>query len=161
MVKHEYIHKHIYYSPQSFFSNHLYMQIIIYRKRKDIIDKNIRTNAYTDFHHIVFYISVSLNNEIYKENSLSSFKYDNFVKNIKEDDIENYDIYTVDEFNYKHSILSQCLDVMVDVLSGRDQFNKERITKEKKAIFSEYSIINTVEYKINSDIIKTLHRENR
>ncbi|CAD2099890.1 delta-aminolevulinic acid dehydratase, putative porphobilinogen synthase, putative [Plasmodium vinckei lentum] len=131
------------------------------KKRKDIIDKNIRTNAYTDFHHIVFYISVSLNNEIYKENALSDFKYDNFVKNIKEDDIENYDVYTVDEFNYKHSILSQCLDVMVDVLSGRDQFNKERITKEKKAIFSEYSIINTVEYKINSDIIKTLHRENR
>ncbi|SBT44025.1 metalloendopeptidase [Plasmodium ovale wallikeri] len=131
------------------------------KNRKDIIDKNIRTNAYTDFHHIVFYISVSLNNEIYKENSMRNFKYDNFVKHVKEEDIENCDIYTVDEFNYKHTILSQCIDTMVEVLTGDTQFNKERIIKEKKAIFSEYSIINTVEYKMNSDIIKTLHRENR
>ncbi|CRH01523.1 stromal-processing peptidase, putative [Plasmodium relictum] len=131
------------------------------QNRKNIIDKNIRTNAYTDFHHIVFYISISLNNEIYRENSFSNFNYDNFIKNIKEEEIDNYDIYNVDEFNYKHSILSQCIDTMVEVLKGKTQFNKERIKKEKKAIFSEYSIINTVEYKMNSDIIKTLHKENR
>ncbi|CRG94597.1 stromal-processing peptidase, putative [Plasmodium gallinaceum] len=131
------------------------------QNRKNIIDKNIRTNAYTDFHHIVFYISVSLNNDIYKENSFANFNHDNFIKNIREEEIENYDIYSVDEFNYKHSILSQCIDTMVEVLKGETQFNKERIKKEKKAIFSEYSIINTVEYKMNSDIIKTLHKENR
>ncbi|EWC73769.1 hypothetical protein C923_05513 [Plasmodium falciparum UGT5.1] len=131
------------------------------KNRKNIVDKNIRTNAYTDFHHIVFYISVSLNNEIYKENFYSDFKCDQFIKNIREEDIEDYDIYTVDEFNYKHAILSQCIDTMVEVLKGETQFNKERITKEKKAIFSEYSIINNIEYKMNSDIIKVLHKENR
>ncbi|EUD69523.1 hypothetical protein C922_00386 [Plasmodium inui San Antonio 1] len=131
------------------------------KNRKNIIDKNIRTNAYTDFHHIVFYISVSLNKELYKENSFIHFQYDNVVKNVKEDKIEDYDIYTVDEFNYKHAILSKCIDTMVEVLKGETQFNRERIVKEKKAIFSEYSIINTVEYKMNSDIIKTLHKENR
>ncbi|KJP87708.1 hypothetical protein AK88_02603 [Plasmodium fragile] len=131
------------------------------KNRKNIIDKNIRTNAYTDFHHIVFYISVSLNKELYKENSLSQFQYDNVITNISEDQIEDYDVYTVDEFNYKHAILSKCIDTMVEVLKGETQFNKERIIKEKKAIFSEYSIINTVEYKMNSDIIKTLHKENR
>ncbi|VWU50207.1 stromal-processing peptidase, putative [Hepatocystis sp. ex Piliocolobus tephrosceles] len=131
------------------------------KNRKNILDKNIRTNAYTDFHHIVFYISVSMNNEIYKDYMLNDFKCDNKVENIKEENIEDYDIYTLDEFNYKHDILSKCIDTMVEVLKGDTQFTKERITKEKKAIFSEYSIINTVEYKINSDIIKTLHRENR
>ncbi|SOV19219.1 stromal-processing peptidase, putative [Plasmodium gaboni] len=131
------------------------------KNRKNIVDKNIRTNAYTDFHHIVFYISVSLNNEIYKENFYSDFKYDQFIKSIREEEIEDYDIYTVDEFNYKHAILSQCIDTMVEVLKGETQFNKERITKEKKAIFSEYSIINNIEYKMNSDIIKVLHKENR
>ncbi|GAW82683.1 stromal-processing peptidase [Plasmodium gonderi] len=131
------------------------------KNRKNIIDKNIRTNAYTDFHHIVFYISVSLNNNLYKENSFSHFKYDNVIKNVREDEIENYDIYTLEEFNYKHTILSKCIDTMVEVLKGDTQFNKERIIKEKKAIFSEYSIINTLEYKMNSDIIKTLHKENR
>ncbi|KYN94056.1 stromal-processing peptidase, putative [Plasmodium reichenowi] len=131
------------------------------KNRKNIVDKNIRTNAYTDFHHIVFYISVSLNNEIYKENFYSDFKCDQFIKSIREEDIEDYDIYTVDEFNYKHAILSQCIDTMVEVLKGETQFNKERITKEKKAIFSEYSIINNIEYKMNSDIIKVLHKENR
>ncbi|CAI7722483.1 stromal-processing peptidase, putative [Plasmodium vivax] len=131
------------------------------KNRKNIIDKNIRTNAYTDFHHIVFYISVSLNKELYKENSLSHFQHDHIIKTVREDQIENYDIYTVDEFNYKHAILSKCIDTMVEVLKGETQFNRERIVKEKKAIFSEYSIINTVEYKMNSDIIKTLHKENR
>ncbi|ETW29119.1 hypothetical protein PFFCH_03459 [Plasmodium falciparum FCH/4] len=137
------------------------MYIFYFLNRKNIVDKNIRTNAYTDFHHIVFYISVSLNNEIYKENFYSDFKCDQFIKNIREEDIEDYDIYTVDEFNYKHAILSQCIDTMVEVLKGETQFNKERITKEKKAIFSEYSIINNIEYKMNSDIIKVLHKENR
>ncbi|SBS88981.1 metalloendopeptidase [Plasmodium malariae] len=131
------------------------------KNRKNIIDKNIRTNAYTDFHHVVFYISISLNNEIYKENSFSNFAHDGFIKNINEEEIENFDIYSVDEFNYKHTILSQCIETMIEVLKGETQFNKERIIKEKKAIFSEYSIINTVEYKMNSDIIKTLHKENR
>eukprot|EP00366_Plasmodium_knowlesi_P002973 XP_002260470.1 metalloendopeptidase, putative [Plasmodium knowlesi strain H] len=131
------------------------------KNRKNIIDKNIRTNAYTDFHHIVFYISVSLNKELYKENSLAHFQYENVVENVRQDQIEDYDIYTVDEFNYKHAILSNCIDTMVEVLKGETQFNRERIIKEKKAIFSEYSIINTVEYKMNSDIIKTLHKENR
>lgn len=146
------------------------------KKRKSIIDKNVRTNAYTDFHHIVFYISISLNKEIYKENAFYTMDENklieqlcrfnqitdiNKLKLLNDEELINFDIYSLEEFNYKHKMLAYCIDTMVEVLEGKTQFTKERIQKEKKAIFSEYSIINTVDYKMNSDIIKTLHNENR
>ncbi|AFZ81422.1 delta-aminolevulinic acid dehydratase domain-containing protein [Theileria equi strain WA] len=97
------------------------------RKRDKLIGKDVRTNAFTDFHHTVFYTS---------------------CPSIMEDT------------EFKTESLNKALSTLLDVVEAPTQFNSSRVEKERMAILSEASIINTMEYRKNCATVKALHSEN-
>jgi predicted Zn-dependent peptidase len=51
------------------------------------------------------------------------------------------------------------LDALVDVLEARVE--PSRLEKERAAVLSEMTMVNTIEYRVECQILSTLHRENR
>ncbi|KAL3904973.1 MAG: hypothetical protein SGARI_004675 [Bacillariaceae sp.] len=51
------------------------------------------------------------------------------------------------------------LDALVDVMEARVEGN--RLEKERAAVLSEMTMVNTIEYRVECQILSTLHRENR
>eukprot|EP00921_Rhytidocystis_pertsovi_P016055 GHVQ01025376.1.p1 GENE.GHVQ01025376.1~~GHVQ01025376.1.p1 ORF type:complete len:608 (+),score=66.30 GHVQ01025376.1:195-2018(+) len=98
-------------------------------KRDAILRKSVHTNAYTDFHHTVFYASCPT-----VEEAVSA--------------------QTID-------MLPRSLDALYDVLESPTQFHKDRLDKERAAVLSEASMVNTVEYRHECQTLSLLHRENR
>lgn len=98
------------------------------RKRDSLIGKDVRTNAFTDFHHTVFYTSCPSK---------------------------------MDDCLDKETSLEKALETLADVVEAPTQFTPSRVDKERQAILSEASIINTLEYRKNCATVKALHSENR
>jgi hypothetical protein len=88
-----------------------------------------RTNAYTDFHHTVFFSSCPVETPSDKT------------------------------FYGKKPMLPLALDALVDVM--RSPLEVDRIEKEKNAVLSEASMVNKMEYRVECQILSTLHEENR
>ena len=94
------------------------------RKRERLFGTGSQTNAYTDFHHTVFYASCPVKTP--------------------------------------HSgapMLPMALDALVDVMEARVE--QGRLEKERAAVLSEMTMVNTIEYRVECQILSTLHRENR
>ena len=51
------------------------------------------------------------------------------------------------------------LDALSEVLDARPTTN--RLEKERQAVLSEMTMVNTIEYRVECQILATLHRENR
>jgi predicted Zn-dependent peptidase len=51
------------------------------------------------------------------------------------------------------------LDALVDVMEARVE--QGRLEKERAAVLSEMTMVNTIEYRVECQILSTLHRENR
>jgi len=98
------------------------------RKRERLFGTGSQTNAYTDFHHTVFYAACP--------------------------------VTTPDSRGGPgHSMLPMALDALCDVMEARVEGN--RLEKERQAVLSEMTMVNTIEYRVECQILSTLHRENR
>lgn len=96
------------------------------RKRERLFGTGSQTNAYTDFHHTVFYAVCPT--------------------------------YTP-RSNGNVPMLPMALDALCDVMEARVE--KSRLEKERAAVLSEMTMVNTIEYRVECQILGTLHRENR
>ena len=96
------------------------------RKRERLFGTGSQTNAYTDFHHTVFYAACPT--------------------------------YTP-RSNGNVPMLPMALDALCDVMEARVESN--RLEKERAAVLSEMTMVNTIEYRVECQILSTLHRENR
>jgi hypothetical protein len=94
------------------------------RKRERLFGTGSQTNAYTDFHHTVFYASCPLLTP-----------------------------------RGNQPMLPMALDALVDVMEARVE--SQRLEKERAAVLSEMTMVNTIEYRVECQILSTLHRENR
>jgi predicted Zn-dependent peptidase len=94
------------------------------RKRERLFGTGSQTNAYTDFHHTVFYAACPVQTP--REGT---------------------------------PMLPLALDALVDVMEARVE--KGRLEKERAAVLSEMTMVNTIEYRVECQILSTLHRENR
>ncbi|KAL7581314.1 hypothetical protein ACA910_006078 [Epithemia clementina (nom. ined.)] len=94
------------------------------RKRERLFGTGSQTNAYTDFHHTVFYAACPVQTP---------------RGNIP--------------------MLPMALDALQDVLEARVE--TARLEKERAAVLSEMTMVNTIEYRVECQILSTLHRENR
>jgi predicted Zn-dependent peptidase len=94
------------------------------RKRERLFGTGSQTNAYTDFHHTVFYAACPVISPIGQT-----------------------------------PMLPMALDALVDVMEARVE--KFRLEKEREAVLSEMTMVNTIEYRVECQILSTLHRENR
>lgn len=94
------------------------------RKRERLFGTGSQTNAYTDFHHTVFYAACPVVTP--RSNT---------------------------------PMLPMALDALVDVLEARVE--NSRLEKERAAVLSEMTMVNTIEYRVECQILSTLHRENR
>lgn len=96
------------------------------RKRERLFGTGSQTNAYTDFHHTVFYAVCPT--------------------------------YTP-RSNGNVPMLPMALDALCDVMEARVE--PSRLEKERAAVLSEMTMVNTIEYRVECQILSTLHRENR
>mmetsp|Transcript_6220 Transcript_6220/g.11750 ORF Transcript_6220/g.11750 Transcript_6220/m.11750 type:complete len:1253 (-) Transcript_6220:194-3952(-) len=96
------------------------------RKRERLFGTGSQTNAYTDFHHTVFYAACPT--------------------------------YTP-RSNGNIPMLPMALDALCDVMEARVE--PSRLEKERQAVLSEMTMVNTIEYRVECQILATLHRENR
>ena len=94
------------------------------RKRERLFGTGSQTNAYTDFHHTVFYAACPVNTP-----------------------------------RDGKPMLPMALDALVDVMEARVE--NSRLEKERAAVLSEMTMVNTIEYRVECQILSTLHRENR
>ena len=94
------------------------------RKRERLFGTGSQTNAYTDFHHTVFYAVCPVRTPM--DGS---------------------------------PMLPMALDALVDVMEARVE--EDRLRKERAAVLSEMTMVNTIEYRVECQILSTLHRENR
>jgi predicted Zn-dependent peptidase len=94
------------------------------RKRELLFGTGSQTNAYTDFHHTVFYAICP------NKTPRSGVP-----------------------------MLPMALDALVDVMEARVE--NSRLEKERAAVLSEMTMVNTIEYRVECQILSTLHRENR
>jgi predicted Zn-dependent peptidase len=95
-------------------------------KRQLISGTGSRTNAYTDFHHTVFFAACPT--------------------------------HTPDQF-WKRPMLPMALDALLDVMTCT--VDDDRLEKERAAVLSEASMVNKMEYRVESQILSALHEENR
>jgi predicted Zn-dependent peptidase len=94
------------------------------RKRERLFGTGSQTNAYTDFHHTVFYAACPIETP-----------------------------------RGGTPMLPMALDALVDVMEARVETG--RLEKERAAVLSEMTMVNTIEYRVECQILSTLHRENR
>lgn len=94
------------------------------RKRERLFGTGSQTNAYTDFHHTVFYAACPVQTP-----------------------------------RGGAPMLPMALDALVDVMEARVETS--RLEKERAAVLSEMTMVNTIEYRVECQILSTLHRENR
>eukprot|EP00522_Entomoneis_paludosa_P007934 CAMPEP_0172447948 /NCGR_PEP_ID=MMETSP1065-20121228/7081_1 /TAXON_ID=265537 /ORGANISM="Amphiprora paludosa, Strain CCMP125" /LENGTH=1224 /DNA_ID=CAMNT_0013199321 /DNA_START=245 /DNA_END=3919 /DNA_ORIENTATION=+ len=94
------------------------------RKRERLFGTGSQTNAYTDFHHTVFYAACPV---VTPRGNIP--------------------------------MLPMALDALQDVMEARVETS--RLEKERAAVLSEMTMVNTIEYRVECQILSTLHRENR
>ncbi len=97
------------------------------RKREKLFGTGSQTNAYTDFHHTVFFASCPT--------------------------------VTPSNWGGKSSMMPLALDALCDVLEAKCEAG--RLEKERSAVLSEMTMVNTIEYRVECQILSALHSENQ
>jgi len=96
------------------------------RKRERLFGTGSQTNAYTDFHHTVFYAACPL--------------------------------LTPPGWGRRQSMLPRALEALCDVMEAKCE--DTRLEKERAAVLSEKSMVNTIDYRVECRILSALHGEN-
>lgn len=97
------------------------------RKRERLFGTGSQTNAYTDFHHTVFYASCP--------------------------------VLTPPGWGRRTAMLPRALDALCDVLEAKCE--PARLEKERAAVLSEMTMVNTIDYRVECQILSALHAENQ
>ncbi|KAF7150191.1 hypothetical protein RHSIM_Rhsim02G0142400 [Rhododendron simsii] len=105
------------------------------KKREKLLGTGARSNAYTDFHHTVYHI------------------HSPTCTKDSDDDL-------------LPPVLDALNEVFNDVLKYIEivfhpQFLASRVEKERKAILSELQMMNTIEYRVDCQLLQHLHSENK
>ena len=110
------------------------------RKRERLFGTGSQTNAYTDFHHTVFYACCPLYapGEQGAGGALAGLLTGNR--------------------GLQATMLPRAMDALCEVLQA--QFVPSRVEKERAAVLSEMSMVNTIEYRVECQILRALHAEN-
>lgn len=96
-------------------------------RRSFVSNLGAKTNAFTDFHQTVFFVSSSSNME-------------------------------GDVNNKNENMIPYALDALEDVFYC--SFDPRRIEQERAAVLSEATMINNMNYRVECEILSSLHREN-
>ena len=97
------------------------------RKRERLFGTGSQTNAFTDFHHTVYFACCPVD--------------------------------TLNLLGRPRPMLPMALDALSEVLEAR--FEESRLEKERAAILSEMSMVNTMDYRVECQILAALHAENK
>ncbi|CAM9381441.1 unnamed protein product, partial [Discosporangium mesarthrocarpum] len=97
------------------------------RKRSRLFGTGSQTNAYTDFHHTVFYASCP--------------------------------VMTPPGWGRRTPMLGRALGALCDVLEA--VVEESRLEKERSAVLSELTMVNTIDYRMECQILAALHAENQ
>ncbi|KAB1203490.1 putative zinc protease PqqL [Morella rubra] len=101
------------------------------KKREKLLGTGARSNAYTDFHHTVFHI-----------HSPTSTKFRGACQDSDGD------------------LLPSVLDALNEI-AFHPKFLASRVEKERRAILSELQMMNTIEYRVDCQLLQHLHSENK
>ena len=58
----------------------------------------------------------------------------------------------------RHALHAQVLEALVDT-AFKARFDVDRITKERSAVVAEAQMMNTMEYRVDCALLRSLHRE--
>ncbi|WVZ11610.1 hypothetical protein V8G54_016140 [Vigna mungo] len=130
------------------------------KKREKLLGTGARSNAYTDFHHTVFHIHaptstkfIHLYPAIILNLSMSCFLGSfPLVLNVTRTG------------HRKHDSDGDLLPFVLDALNEiafHPKFLASRIEKERRAILSELQMMNTIEYRVDCQLLQHLHSENK
>eukprot|EP00903_Cladosiphon_okamuranus_P006624 g6470.t1 len=97
------------------------------RKRERLFGTGSSTNAYTDFHHTVFYASCP--------------------------------VLTPPGWGRPTPMLGRALGALLDVLEAVCE--ESRLEKERSAVLSELTMVNTIDYRMECQVLSALHAENQ
>ncbi len=128
-------------------------------KRRVLSGTGAKSNAYTDFHHTVFFASCSATNycpphrkkknQVCKVLSKELLDFDNVDEDEEEEEEEEV---------MGDPAMSLALDALLDVMTAR--VDGYRLEQERAAVLSEASMINKLDYRSECLVLATLHADN-
>jgi len=121
------------------------------RKRERLFGTGSQTNAYTDFHHTVFYACCPVEAPTIDD----GMKRGGLVPTLLGG---GGDGAAAPKKRRGAPMLPRALDALCEVLCA--QFAPNRVEKERAAVLSEMSMVNTIEYRVECQILRALHAEN-
>jgi len=128
------------------------------RKRERLLGTGARSNAYTDFHHTVFHVHspthLGLDTDDYEETSSA--------RGATMQHEEEGDAAAAAQrlAALKGApMLPQVLEALVDV-AFTPLFAESRVEKERRAVLAEAQMMNTIEYRVDCQLLTHLHWEN-
>ncbi|CBZ50351.1 putative M16 family peptidase [Neospora caninum Liverpool] len=107
------------------------------RTREALIRRQAETNAYTDFHHTVFFAAWR-GGDKEEAGSPHQGRHEHLTSEEK---------------------LRLALTAMKEVLEAPTQFTTERLNRERSAVISEASLVNTISYRKEQILLSLLHAE--
>ncbi|PFH32691.1 hypothetical protein BESB_013030 [Besnoitia besnoiti] len=117
------------------------------RKREALIRQQAETNAYTDFHHTVFFAAWRGGEEEGEQDALA-----NANRSALSHARGAHHLNTEEK-------LTLALEAMREVLEAPTQFTSERLNRERSAVISEASLVNTISYRKEQMLLSLLHAE--
>ncbi|KIY95413.1 hypothetical protein MNEG_12550 [Monoraphidium neglectum] len=102
------------------------------KKRESLLGTGARANAYTDFHHTVFHVHAPLVNGVTDAPMLPQAR-----------------------LGAAWAVLQALAEI-----AFAPQFLPTRVEKERKAVLAEAQMMNTIEYRVDCQLLQYLHEEN-
>ncbi|PKA52843.1 hypothetical protein AXF42_Ash001824 [Apostasia shenzhenica] len=121
------------------------------KKREKLLGTGARSNAYTDFHHTVFHIHSPASAKDSGGDLLPSVL----------DALHEVNLFLVicQFFVYLITYLLMLTNYLK--IAFNPKFLPSRVEKERRAILSELQMMNTIEYRVDCQLLQHLHSENK
>lgn len=138
------------------------------KKREGLLGTGARSNAYTDFHHTVFHVHAPLHNVstgqpmVPEVGGLSAASASVSIHCAAAGCLMQRP-YRLPADVSKGSCCSpawlQVLDALSEIAFNPDML-VSRLDKERKAVLAEAQMMNTIEYRVDCQLLQYLHEEN-
>ncbi|KAL2934944.1 Stromal processing peptidase chloroplastic [Bienertia sinuspersici] len=133
------------------------------KKREKLLGTGARSNAYTDFHHTVFHIHSPTRAKVH-DMLYGSDVWQTFMGVWQEKVLMYVLLGAGRASNLKGDsdgdLLSSVLDALNEI-AFHPKFLASRVEKERRAILSELQMMNTIEYRVDCQLLQHLHSENK
>ncbi|KAL2252040.1 UNVERIFIED_CONTAM: Stromal processing peptidase, chloroplastic, partial [Sesamum indicum] len=128
------------------------------KKHEKLLGTGARSNAYTDFHHTVVHIHSPTSTKETEETELTFFvtvlEGTKLTVNVK---MKMVDLPHKDS---EGDLFPVVLDALNEI-ALHPKFLASRVEKERRAILSELQMMNTIEYRVDCQLLQHLHSENK